>query len=138
MDEPSINSLGRVMVVDDDIVDRFACARLLNRLGLAEELHSLPDAETAMRRIADDAGFEVDVIFLDVNMPRMNGLEFLEAIDQAETIRFRGAVVVLVSTDLPPAMHARFAEIPCVKGFIRKPMTAEGLAATAKLLSEAA
>ncbi|QJF50732.1 response regulator [Roseobacter ponti] len=124
-------SLGRVMLIDDDLFDRIACQRLFDRLNLADEILCLADAEAAIRCMERDAEHHTDVIFLDVNMPRMTGLEFLDAITASTKVQFSGAVVVMLSTDLTSKLQMRFDEISCVKAYIRKPMTTEELIATA-------
>lgn len=130
-----VKTFGRVMLVDDDLVDRLACQRLFKRLHLTDELLCLPDAQAALRNIKEDGGFEPDVIFLDVNMPRMTGLEFLDALTGSEKIQFSGAVLVMVSSDLTPGLHQKFVEISCVKAFIRKPMTTDDLLAAARKIA---
>lgn len=133
----SIETLGRVMLIDDDLVDRMACQRLLNRLHLADELLCLPDGEAAFHHMESDANFDADVIFLDINMPRMTGLEFLQAVDESKKIQFSGSVAVMVSIDLTPRMQAKFEQIPQVKAFIRKPMKTEELVAIATTIAAA-
>lgn len=117
------------MLIEDDLVDRMACQRLLRRLDLAEELLCFADAEAALLGMETDECFEADVIFLDINMPRMNGLEFFQEIHKSEKVQFSGVVAVMVSTDLTAELQMKFKEIPCVRAFIRKPMTADELAA---------
>lgn len=135
MTEPSIKTLGRVILIDDDCVDRMASERLLKRLHLADELHCFPDAETAVHYMESDAASGADVIFLDINMPRMNGLEFVEEISNSRRIQFSGTVAVMVSTDLSPGMQDRFNQFSHVRSFIRKPMTSEALIATAATIA---
>ena len=129
VDQDLLKSFGRVMLIEDDLVDRMTCQRLLTRLDLAEELLCFANAEAALLRMETDGSLEADVIFLDINMPRMNGLEFLQEIQKSEKVQFSGVVAVMVSTDLTAEMQMKFEEIQCVRAFIRKPMIADELAA---------
>ncbi len=80
----------RVLIVDDSATIRRLLAAVLSRDESIEVVGGAPDAATARQLIKD---LNPDVITLDVEMPNMNGLEFLEKI-----MRLRPMPVVMVST----------------------------------------
>lgn len=80
----------RVLIVDDSATIRRLLAAVLSRDEGIEVVGGAPDAATARQMIKD---LNPDVITLDVEMPNMNGLEFLEKI-----MRLRPMPVVMVST----------------------------------------
>lgn len=80
----------RVLIVDDSATIRRLLAAVLSRDEAIEVVGGAPDAATARQMIKD---LNPDVITLDVEMPNMNGLEFLEKI-----MRLRPMPVVMVST----------------------------------------
>ncbi|GAA0530466.1 two-component system chemotaxis response regulator CheB [Rhizomicrobium palustre] len=80
----------RVLIVDDSVTIRRLLAAVLSRDETIEVVGSAPDAASARQMIKD---LNPDVITLDVEMPNMNGLEFLEKI-----MRLRPMPVVMVST----------------------------------------
>ncbi|WP_299971734.1 hypothetical protein [uncultured Roseobacter sp.] len=51
------------MLIEDDLVDRMTCQRLLRRLDLTHELLCFADAEAALRSMETDERFEADVNF---------------------------------------------------------------------------
>jgi CheY-like chemotaxis protein len=65
-----------ILLVDDDVDNRFLMSRLLRQLGC--EVTAFADAESAF--FAFKTGIAFDVIFTDFHMPRVNGLEFLKAV----------------------------------------------------------
>lgn len=80
----------RVLIVDDSATIRRLLAAVLSRDETIEVVGGAPDAASARQMIKD---LNPDVITLDVEMPNMNGLEFLEKI-----MRLRPMPVVMVST----------------------------------------
>lgn len=63
----------RILVVDDDVVDRLAIRRALEQSSLPADLEEIPDPDEALDRLA--AGSAYDCILLDQEMPRLSGIE---------------------------------------------------------------
>jgi signal transduction histidine kinase len=82
-------SVHRVLLVDDDDVDRIAVRRVLSRTSLSIDLHEAREAVEAIEMLRDQA---FDCVFLDYQLPGWDGLEFVNAI-RAEG--FQVALVVL-------------------------------------------
>lgn len=80
----------RVLIVDDSVTIRLLLEAVLSRDSEIQVVGSAPDAATARRMIKE---LNPDVITLDIEMPNMNGLEFLDKI-----MRLRPMPVVMVST----------------------------------------
>ena len=118
------------MIIDDDLVDRMVCKRLLNSQHLAEELVFFSDAEAALQSMETEGEQHADVILLDINMPRMNGLEFLEALQSSNKIQFSGRIAVMMSVNLTSKMRAAIEQMPAVSGFLAKPLTTVDLLAS--------
>ena len=89
---------GRVLIVDDSATIRHLLTEILSRDPEIEVVGSAPEPAVARTMIRD---LNPDVITLDVEMPNMNGLEFLEKI-----MRLRPMPVVMIST-----LTARSAEV---------------------------
>jgi len=64
------------------------------------------------------------LILLDVNMPVMNGIEFLEAYAQMPVAQQRSAVIVMLTTSLHSRDLKRVQELP-IAGLVNKPLTRE-------------
>lgn len=76
---------------------------------------------------------DVDLVLLDINMPVMNGLEFLAALQQAG--RLPGLPVIVISTDGEEAQIARGLAAGA-RAYLTKPFDAEKLRATIAQLAE--
>lgn len=71
-----------LFVIDDDELDVMALKRALRKQQLTPPLAEAFDGQQALDMLADDEVESPFVILLDLNMPRMSGLEFLERLRQ--------------------------------------------------------
>ena len=119
--------IGKVILIDDDVVDHKLCERLVRRSGMVETFLGFLSAEEALGYLATQDMPATDAIFLDINMPRMNGFEFLEAATERLGENFARMVVFMLTTSLNPVDMARAQSYPVVKEYVSKPLALEDL-----------
>jgi len=89
------------LLVEDDVVDAKQVQRALHKLKLLNPIHIARDGVEALEMLRGEQGREPIrspyLILLDLNMPRMNGLEFLEAIRKDSSLS-QSIVFVLTSS----------------------------------------
>jgi CheY-like chemotaxis protein len=94
----AVRSPGRILVVDDDI----AIGRSLHRLLCREHDVSVEsDARCALARIT--AGEIFDVVFCDLTMPHMNGMDFFAALQTSHPATARRVIFLTAGTFSPAA-----------------------------------
>ena len=113
------------MIVDDSQADQLLYSMVLERSPSVENILTFSYAEDALAFLKKADRDPVDVIFLDINMPRMNGFEFLEAAHQECDDGFTRAVIVMLTTSLDPDDRKRAESYDVVKEFINKPLNDE-------------
>ena len=86
--------LGKALVVDDAKVVRTSLGRIVKRLGY--EVLESKDGQEALEVF--EANPDIKLVFLDINMPVMNGMEFLEAFRKEHPVD-GGPPVIIVSTE---------------------------------------
>jgi len=110
----------RALIVDDSSVMRKIVERALRQAGL--DLKVVHEAGSGTEGLDLLKAKQVDLILSDINMPSMDGLEFLRQI-RAHNLA-PGVPVVMITTESSEE-HVRQAILAGAQGYIRKPFTAE-------------
>jgi CheY-like chemotaxis protein len=108
-----------ILLVEDDQVDAMTVRRALNELHVTNQLDHMENGEDALRYLRDPNQNLPCIILLDLNMPIMNGIEFLQSV-KADTNLKRLPVVVLTTSDEQKDKVETF-ELG-VAGYMRKPV----------------
>lgn len=87
-----------ILVVDDDSVDVMAVKRAMKDAGVDNPLVHRENGEEALDYLRDGDSHEPCLILLDLNMPKMNGIEFLRAVKEEPGLR-RIPVLVLTTSN---------------------------------------
>lgn len=113
----------RVLVIDDDEVDVENIRRAFNEARADVELFTAFDGREGLDLLlAGSVPLEHLLILLDLNMPRMNGIEFLEQLRANLTLRHLPVVVLTTSDTERDVVNAYNFN---VAGYLLKPMTLE-------------
>lgn len=126
MNDAAEKVIGTLMMIDDNAIDQMLYKRIVKRSGVAEKVISFNLAEDALAHLQANLDNLPDMILLDINMPRMDGFEFLEAANRAFGAQF-SVVVVMLTTSLDPLDMERARSFDVVKRYIDKPLTVEQL-----------
>lgn len=112
-----------VLIVDDSVALRRQLTRIFEGLGL--RCFQARDGLEALERM--QPGHTISLVVCDFNMPRMNGLEFLEALRAIE--RDRCVSVMMLSGEADPRLLQRARSLG-VRSWVVKPFKEEGLVNT--------
>jgi CheY-like chemotaxis protein len=121
-----------ILLVEDDAVDVMTIKRALNDVGSENEVIHFVNGELALEYLKSDDHKEPCVIILDLNMPRMNGLEFLRIL-KAEPELKKIPVVVLTTSTNEKDIGESFEN--CVAGYMVKPADYEKFVDIMKTIS---
>ena len=123
--------LNCILVIDDDEPTNFFTEMILEEAGCTRHIKLVQSGKEALEYLikseAPDANHEThpppNLIFLDINMPAMNGWEFL---DEYKKLNIADKIiVVMLTTSLFPEDKLKADEMPEISGFEHKPLTAE-------------
>jgi two-component system chemotaxis response regulator CheY len=110
----------RALIVDDSSVMRKIVERSLNQAGI--KLSEVLEAGNGAEALAILQESKVDIVLCDINMPVMDGLEFIKQLASVENAK--GVPVVMITTEGSES-HVVQALSSGARGYIRKPFTQE-------------
>lgn len=119
-----------ICVIDDDDIYQFTIKRTIQSTNLAKEILSFNDAEEALEyfgTLTEVTDSLPDILFVDINMPLMNGWEFLEAF---QTIKYKfqkDIKIFMSSSSIDSRDMEKAQEYECVSDYLIKPMTIDKL-----------
>ncbi|MDP2868453.1 two-component system response regulator [Methyloversatilis sp.] len=125
--------LRTIMLIDDSEADNFFHGLLLERSGLALRLEVFEWAEKALVWFADNPRHDVDLVLLDINMPRMDGFEFLDRFHLLPDEHKGDARICMLSSSPLDHERERAMGYPRVADFIVKPLESEILPQLARV-----
>ena len=121
--------LNTILLIDDDLTINYLHNRLIKKLAIAEHIILAKngiEGITAFLELNERLhASETAVIFLDLNMPIMNGWEFLEKLSKAKneiTLQYK---IYILSSTINPDDKKKAKSHALVSGFLSKPLTKE-------------
>ena len=125
--------LNCVLLIDDDEPTNFLSAMLIEEANCSRHVKVIPTGKEALSYLASSQQSKNDslpypeLIFLDINMPAMDGWEFLDEYKALTKEHQEKIIIIMLTTSLNPDDALRAFEIPEVSGFENKPITREKL-----------
>ncbi|MEQ8471075.1 MAG: response regulator [Marinoscillum sp.] len=119
--------LNCILLVDDDSDDNYYHQIIINEMDIVNKIDTAMNGLEALAYLQKENQTPPDIIFLDINMPKMNGWEFLNEYKQLSKGQKSKVLILILSTSANPDDIKRAKEIEEVSGFETKPLTKEML-----------
>ena len=124
--------------IEDDSVDKMVVERVLKKMDIISVVHHAENGEDAINKLKGLNGEEKlsptpQVILLDINMPKMNGLEFLKELRSDPELKHISVYMVTTSNDESDVAGAYEYN---VAGYILKPVDIAHFEGTFKLITD--
>ena len=107
-----------ILLVEDDRVDAETTHRALVELGVTNELIHKVNGEEALEYLRTESNIRPCAILLDLNMPKMNGFEFLEIVKRDEELKSI-PIIILTASDADENVVRTFGL--AAAGYVVKP-----------------
>ena len=117
--------LNCILLVDDDPDDNFYHQIIINEMNIVNHIDIVINGIEAIAYLKKENQIPPEIIFLDLNMPKMNGWEFLEQYKHLNIAQKAKVLIVILTTSANPDHIKRAKEIQDVTGYETKPLTKE-------------
>lgn len=131
MKKPSYKYRG-ILLVDDSELDNFINQKIVEASLFSEKIYVNTSAMGALEfmqnlEVAGEGGVYPEVIFVDLNMPIMDGFQFITALRQLPAFKKHQAKLVILTSSVSPKDRLKAAEMGGGIVFLNKPLTREML-----------
>ncbi len=114
-----------ILLVDDDSIANFLIERIVQSTGLARKIVKALNGKEALKVFTESSGSSLpEVVLLDLNMPIMNGFEFLQAYRNLEFDEKDSVLIILVTSSNNPEDLEKAREMG-IKYYLTKPVSAD-------------
>jgi CheY-like chemotaxis protein len=129
-----LKKLKCILLIDDDAATNILHKFIIKKTGINVFVQVTPNGKEALDYLMCKGGFseteqqpQPGIIFLDINMPIMDGWEFLDEYHSLPDSNKADMVIMMLTTSINPDERKRAEQMIDLKGFINKPLTVEVL-----------
>ena len=110
-----------ILFIEDDLIETMKLQRTVSKLQLKHKIREAKNGEEALAELRNGSTLP-DIILLDLNMPRMNGLEFLRILKDDEVLKYLPTIILTTSENQADLLEAYRIGIA---GYVIKPLKLE-------------
>jgi len=115
-----------IILIDDDIDTNFYNKIIIENMNITETIKSFQNGKLALDfLISKDTNIQPEIIFLDINMPIMNGWEFLYHYNKLPKEQQSKILIAMLTSSINYEDKDKALSEGIVKEFINKPLTNE-------------
>jgi CheY-like chemotaxis protein len=123
-----------VMLIDDNEIDNLINQKMIEAANISEHIYTHTGARSAIEFLRNLEKLEneskkvlPEVIFLDIDMPLMDGFQFLDEFDKLSEATKNNCKVVMLTSSINPQDVNKSKKYSYVKKYINKPLSQENL-----------
>lgn len=125
------NKLDCILLIDDDIATNFISKKVIERVSITSHIETVLNGREAIDYLTKDGKYKnldcpkPQLILLDVNMPIMDGWEFIEMYKKLDENYKANIKIIMLTTSLNPDDKKRAEKVAEISEFRYKPLTVD-------------
>ncbi len=122
-----------VMLIDDNEIDNLINQKMIEAASVTENIYTHTGAKSAIEFLRNMERLDVaeqvlpDVIFLDIDMPLMDGFQFLDEFEKLSNVAKKKCKIVMLTSSINPQDFNRSKKYTNVKLYLNKPLSHESI-----------
>jgi CheY-like chemotaxis protein len=122
-----------VMLIDDNEIDNLINQKMIEAAAIAENIYTHTGAKSAIEFLRNMEKLEVadkvlpDVIFLDIDMPLMDGFQFLDEFEKLTNVAKKKCKIVMLTSSINPQDFNRSKKYENVRLYLNKPLSHDSI-----------
>src|SRR5688500_1497503 len=122
-----------VMLIDDNEIDNLINQKMIEAASIAENIYTHTGAKSAIEFLRNMEKHEVadkvlpDVIFLEIDMPLMDGFQFLDEFEKLSNVAKKKCKIVMLTSSINPQDFNRSKKYENVRLYLNKPLSHDSI-----------
>jgi CheY-like chemotaxis protein len=118
-----------IMLIDDNEIDNLINQKMIEAVAIADKIYTHTSARSGLEFLRNMEKLELadkilpDLIFLDIDMPLMDGFQFLDEYEKLGALVKKKCKVIMLTSSINPQDYNRAKKYPTIKLFLNKPLS---------------